>query len=155
MKALFPCIVSILLCVGACAPRHNDYSRFESLPEAGWAYGDSIAFSPVGLDSVAQRSLSVALRHDNDYPYRNLWLEVTYGTPPAMQRDTVSIELADAYGRWHGNGLGPSYQMATDIAPAITLSDSSRISIRHIMRIDTLRGIRQIGIAIGPTSSPL
>ena len=101
-------------------------------------------------ESVALRSLGIALRHDNDYPYRNLWLEVTYGTPPAMHRDTVSIELADIYGRWHGNGLGPSYQMAATVDPAVTLSDSSRISIRHIMRVDTLRGIRQIGISVGP-----
>lgn len=120
------------------------------MPEAGWAYGDTLVFAPEGLDSVALRTLSVALRHDNDYPYRNLWLEVTYGTPPLFYRDTVDIELADIYGRWHGKGLGPSYQTSTTIGKAVNLSDSSRVFIRHIMRVDTLHGIRQIGISIEP-----
>lgn len=141
-------IILTILCLGACAPKHNDYSRFENIDSRGWAYGDTITISPLGLDSVAQRQLALAIRHNNRYEFRNLWLEVTYGNGSHMLRDTFNLDLADIYGRWHGKGLGPSYQYEITIAPRTNLSDSSRVYIRHVMRVDTLRGIEQIGITV-------
>ena len=92
--------------------------------------------------------LVVAVRHNNAYSYRNLWLEVTFGNPPRMYRDTVNIELADSYGRWHGNGLGPSYQISVPVVRSVNLNDSSRVFIRHIMRVDTIPGITSVGLTV-------
>lgn len=64
--------------------------------------------------------------------------------------DTLNIELADVYGRWHGTGFGPSYQYETPVGVPLPLGDTSRISVRHIMRVDTLVGVEQIGITIAP-----
>lgn len=144
----FLTIILTTLCLGACAPKHNDYSRFENIDTRGWAYGDTITIRPQGLDSVAPRQLSLAIRHNNRYEFRNLWLEVTYGDRRHMLRDTFNLDLADIYGRWHGKGLGPSYQYELTIAPRTNISDSSIVYIRHVMRVDTLKGIEQVGITV-------
>lgn len=147
MKVFF-CLVFSIFVLGACSARHDSFSRFESIPDSGWPYGDTISFIPAGLDSASSENVSVAVRHSNDYPYRNLWLEVTYGNAPEFRRDTVDIQLADAYGRWHGNGLGPSYQISVPVASRVNLNDSSRVFIRHIMRVDTIIGITSVGLTV-------
>ena len=46
----------------------------------------------------------------------------------------------------------PGHYQFTDtlLGRPLTLADSSRISVRHIMRVDTLRGISQVGISVEP-----
>ena len=124
------------------------YSDFASLPEDGWRYGDSIVF----VTPEAEGELRVAVRHSIKYPYRNIWLEVSRKGPdsvaPAIVRDTVELELADPFGLWKGTGVGPTRQMETVVAPSVRVDSGSTISIRHIMRLDTLPAIEQTGIFI-------
>lgn len=139
-----------LAALTACSDKHSSVAEFQSIDPAGWAYGTSLHFSPTGLDTIKQRSLLLTVRHSNAYPYQNIWIEVTTQTLRDKRVDTLNIELADVYGRWHGTGFGPSYQFETPVAKPIALGDTSNISVRHIMRVDTLAGIEQIGITVTP-----
>ncbi len=139
-------ILSILLCLGACAPGHNDYSLFTNLSNEGWSYGDTISFIPDSAVLNAPGTLSVALRHDNSYRYSNLWLEITSTDNEVPRRDTVNIVMADKYGRWKGSGLGTAYQIEQSIPGKIMLKAGVPVKIRHVMRVDTLHGIELIGI---------
>ena len=151
----FPLVLILLiLCLGACNPGHNEFNNFEDLPaDEGWAYGDTIFFVTDTLESVpATGTLEVAVRHNNTYLYRNLWLEISYPGPDSVtRRDTVNLELADVYGRWHGHGFGASYQFAAPIGHPVTLAPGSRVGVSHIMRVDTLTGLEQIGIKFQKT----
>lgn len=142
-------IAMLVLLMGAgCSDRHSRYSDFVRIDSEGWAYGDTVKVRPTRLDSVDMRRLAVAVRHDNDYPYRNLWLEVSYHTGHSTVRDTIELMLADIYGRWLGRGFGPSYQLSQPLQARFRIPDSTEISLRHIMRCDTLRGIEQVGIEV-------
>lgn len=135
--------------MAGCSGRHSSFSSFTDTDIHGWAYGDTLTFFPTGLDSADTRTLDAAIRHSGDYMYRNLWLEMSYrGSDSILRRDTVELELADVYGRWLGSGFGPSYQMQVQVGLAANLADSTPIHIRHIMRVDTLRGIQQVGIEL-------
>lgn len=148
MKRLLPLII-IVLTVTACSVTPGDYSRFTNLPESGWVYGDTIRFTPDSIDPASSKSLSVAIRHNNDYEYSNLWLEVTYLTADSLtRRDTMSMELADVYGHWLGKGMGSSYQVEASVPGRVNLAQGSDVEIRHVMRVDTLRGIEQIGVTL-------
>ncbi len=123
------------------------YSDFASLPDEGWRYGDTVTF----ITPEAEGELRVAVRHSIKYPYRNIWLEVSRrGTDSAAIPvcDTVELELADPFGLWKGTGVGPTRQMETVVAPSVKVDSGSTISIRHIMRLDTLPAIEQTGIFI-------
>lgn len=141
----------MLLALSACSDKHSSIGHFIPLDPEGWAYGDTVSFKVEGLDSLPPqqtRRLKIGVKHDNDYAYRNLILEVTYSDGHRTHRDTVDMPLADKYGAWHGSGIGPFYQAETVVSQNAPIPDSSTVTVRHIMRLDTVAGIQQIGIII-------
>lgn len=134
--------------LSGCSAAH-DYSDYRQLPDAGWAYNDTAIFVPA-VSPAATGDLMVGLRHSADYPYRNLWLEVTYITSPdsVLHRDTLDVELADRFGLWLSRGVGASRQIAVPVRRAVNIDSGRAVTVRHIMRLDTLPKIEQIGVFI-------
>ncbi|TFU93774.1 gliding motility lipoprotein GldH [Barnesiella sp. WM24] len=145
----FKILISLIsLCLGACVPGQNDFCEFRQLPEDGWPYGDTLRFSPVFADSTSTAIPVIAIRHNNAYAYSNLWLELSRMSPDSsvMILDTINVRLADIYGRWQGHGFGASYQHADTLFTATPVRSGESVAVRHIMRVDTLRDIEQLGI---------
>lgn len=141
--------LSSLLC--GCQPGTEGYSAYSTLPTEGWRYGDTVRLIIRVPDSIASGTLSVAVRHNNDYPYSEAMLEVTYpGGGDRVHRDTVAFPLSNSYGRWTGHGFGASYQMEVPLRHSVRLPDSATVMVRHVMRADTLRGIEQVGVFFNP-----
>ncbi len=146
-------IAALWVAVASCGRGERDYSRWENLPVEGWAYGDTVSLVPIdstlpGNDSLVHRPLRLGLAHSNDYPYSNLWLEVTYTGESYMYRDTVNVTLADVYGRWLGSGFGANYQHEVMLNPRADIDLTRPVTVRHIMRVDTLRGLDRIGASV-------
>ena len=140
--------IATAVLAGCTASGHSDFS---SLGPDGWAYGDTLRFFGSDADSVAlDGSLAVAVRHTNGYPYSNLWLEITLPEADTVRVDTVDIRLADTFGRWYGTGIGVSYQRVDTIYPSITIAAGAPVTVRHIMRVDTVTDIEQVGLIITP-----
>jgi gliding motility-associated lipoprotein GldH len=147
MHKLITISLFITLCLGACVPGHNDYSEFTNISADGWPYNQPLTFIPVVADSVCTGTMTITIRHGNAYPYRNIWLEICHqGESGAIAHDTINMELADIYGRWHGSGLGTDFQYTDTLGHSFRLYRDSHIRIRHIMRNDTLPSIEQVGI---------
>lgn len=145
--ALIFALTSAMIAGNGCSS--GEFSRFAELPESGWAYGDSILISTAGTAGERQSELTVALRHNDKFPYRNLWIEISHPKADGKtHRDSINIELADIYGRWLGKGFGASYQCQATLPHKVNIPDSETVKIRHIMRVDTIRGIEQIGITL-------
>lgn len=132
----------------SCVTSPNDYSAYVDMPKSGWEYVDTIKFIPQSSDSVYVASMSVGVRHNNNYPYSNLWMEVTHRTHDAVIRDTVELTLANVYGRWEGSGFGPLYQLSDTVVKSRRFVKGDTVMVRHIMRVDTLPDVEQIGITI-------
>ncbi len=146
LKSALYILITSLLCLGACVPGHNDYSQFENISSKGWCYNDTLTFIPATNDSTATGVLTLALRHNNNYIYRNLWVEVSYHNDSVTVADTLNIEFADIYGRWHGKGLASRFQIEDTVSTSFHMVKGSPVKVRHIMRTDTLNGIEQVGI---------
>ena len=139
----------MIMAAVSCDGRIDRYSEFMQLPDDGWAYGDTIDFLARGNKLTDAGTMSVAIRHNEKFLYRNLWLELSYKDSIGNSHiDSVNIELADAYGRWNGSGIGEAYQCAVQVSRSVIVSDSTMVRIRHIMRLDTIKGIEQIGVTI-------
>lgn len=147
---VFPFMLLCLMAasVTSCSDHHSGFSRFANIDERGWVYGDSVFIVTSGLDSTLTRDLEIAVRHNNDYAYRNIWLEISYRNGHHTIIDSVELMLADEYGRWFGKGFGPSYQMSKRLSHHFPIADSTKIAVRHIMRVDTLEGIEQVGLTV-------
>lgn len=150
-------IAIIAMAVAACVS-DGERADFRQLPDDGWCYGDTVGFanfiavdSTVAPQSAGRGALTFALRHTNDYPYSNLWVEISYRDDNGVeQRDTVRLELCDVYGRWYGKGIGDYYQMASEVATKGLIPAGATVSVRHIMRVDTLKGIQSVGLLYKP-----
>ncbi len=137
-------------CIGCGQP--EEHGCFAAVDAQGWRYGDTLhlSFEPSGEDSIAEGRLAVVVRHSAAYAYSNIWLEVSYPPADSMKADTFNIRLADNYGNWFGKGLGLSYQLTDSTKRNLSLKTPSELSVRHIMRVDRLSDIEQIGLLLLP-----
>lgn len=144
---IFGAIVCVLY--GCSAPSGDTGGTYVAISPSGWAYGDTVAFDGVQADSASAGRLAVMVRHTSSYPYANLWLEITVpcadGDSTVYLVDTVNVALADVYGRWLGRGSGVSRFMVDTLHRHYARIDTS-ITLRHIMRVDTLPGLEQLGV---------
>lgn len=135
----------------------NERAAYTMIPREGWLYGDTLKFAGIAPDTatiLTGGSLTVALRHENTYPYRNIWLEVNYiSADDKRHSDTIEVELCDVYGRWFGKGVGSLFQASAEVCDDVALRPGSSVGVRHIMRVDTLRGIERVGIHYLPRQS--
>ena len=140
-------IIATMLVVAGCSRNRQETSSYINLPDKLWAYGDTLAFPIVVPDSVADGNLIVALDHSDSYKYKNLWIEISYidGAHGYEQRDSLEIFFSDESGAWLGKGIASNYQLET-VPVQITLDTRRPITIRHIMRTDTLRDINRVGV---------
>lgn len=146
MRKVIPLISVVLLVSTLSCSQRSETGEFHAVDPRGWAYGDTVGFAVTSRDSVATGSIAIVIRHTNAYAYRNIWLELSYRAADSLPPDTFNIELADAYGRWHGKGLGLSYQHVDTLLRDVCVNGSMSIGIRHIMRADLLEGIEQLGV---------
>lgn len=142
-------LIAFALTLCSCSER-NEFAAYHTFGGEGWAYGDTIKYVATLADQKASGTLNVEVRHDNEYLFQNLWVEVTYESDCRLKRDTVNIVMSDKFGHWTGSGFGSRYQVGAEVRGGVTLSDSSVVCIRHIMRVDTLRHIEEIGISFHP-----
>ena len=156
MRHLIHIIIAIAALGAAfasCGNSGRSYSNWSHLDPHGWAYGDTLSLIPVDStlpdnDSTLRAPLRLGVTHSATYPYSNLWLEVTYRSDRYVYRDTVNLELADIYGRWLGKGFGTALQHEITLTPHADIDVRQPVSVRHIMRVDTLRGIEMIGVSV-------
>lgn len=144
----------------ACSPKSDDPGVFVDIPVEGWGYGSSIDFAlgadtdfvrpgrPAPDSAALNSELALTIRHSDAYAYSNIWLELSYPCGDTTLRDTLDIRLADMHGKWFGNGIGPSYQFCDTITTRGRINDKPKVSLRHIMRVDTLHDVEQIGLKI-------
>ena len=95
----------------------------------------------------------LVVRHNEVYPYQNMWLFCTFGiddTLPPMLTDTIEFFLADDRGRWLGNGGLQHIEMPVLFEQCYQIPDTGqyRFTIQHGMRDELLRGISDVGVIV-------
>lgn len=148
------CAAMALASIAACSPADPERGCFKSVGAHGWSYLDTVALMPdTAAADTAPRPCDIAVdvRHTAGYAYSNIWVELTY-TPLGQdtRRDTADMRLADPMGRWLGKGLGVGHQKVDTLVRNIILDRGMPVTLRHVMRADTLAGIEQAGIIISP-----
>lgn len=132
----------------ACSTK-AEHGSFAAVDAGGWNYGDSLYLTiDAPEDSVIEGNLAIVVRHSASYDYSNLWIEVSYPSAENLSPDTFNIRLSDSFGNWYGKGLGLSFQHTDTVGRKLKLTAPATLSVRHIMRVDRLEDIEQIGLYI-------
>ena len=149
MIRLWPVAVAMALFTACVDYICNDYSEYRRVPPEGWRYADSVKLTPLHDDSLCRGRFVVGVTHNDSYRFTELCMEVTYADTAAMRRDTVRMEVVDRFGTWRGRGIGSAFQLTDTLAPVVHPSGSV-VSVRQIMREDTLGGINKVGLFFVP-----
>jgi len=149
-KLLLP--LSALLYACSCSYNPNSYSCFSDIdPIDGWQYGRTFVYIPEIADSITRGQLALLVRHTNDYPYSNLWIELSSQQPAdsghiTMLRDTFCITLADVYGNWQGRGQGTTLEKIDTLYFDYHLINGAPLRLRHVMRPERITAIEKVGL---------
>ncbi len=137
---------------GCSRPSQREYSQFVTLDTQGWVYNDTVRIIADMPDSTATGPLLIHTCHDDDYVYANLWVEVTYhgsDSTRTLCRDTLNLPMANKYGQWLGKGFGTTFQTTDTVVADYIMHRGDTVILRHVMRVDTLGHISQIGLSLG------
>ncbi len=122
-----------------------------SIDENGWYKNDFARFDLMIDDSNSTYNYYLNLRHTVDYRYSNLYVFMKTTYPNGnISRDTIEFVLADKSGKWYGNGWGNIKDNSILLVEGIKfpLIGPYTFQIQQAMRVDTLKGISNIGIRI-------
>ncbi|GHT07927.1 gliding motility lipoprotein GldH [Bacteroidia bacterium] len=140
-----PAFISLIAC------SHKEvFFEFHSVKNAHWDREDAAVFE-VNIENNANRyDISLEVRNDDDYSFRNIWLFVDLKTPEGSVRtDTINADLADIFGKWYGKGLS-LHTLSIPYEAGIRFPNPGiyTYTIRQGMRENPLKGISDIGLKV-------
>lgn len=152
MKAYFLVLVLVGSCIAGCK-QVALYERLQNIPKAAWSEDKVPSFSFEITDTITAYNVFVVIRHTNQYPYRNIWLNVGLQQPGDTARHQhFELQLA-ATDKWLGTGMDDIYEhRARLFNQPVHFSKSGTVifTMQHIMRQNPLPGIMQAGIRVEP-----
>lgn len=129
----------------------------------GWYRHDSLNFSLPPAEGDTIRSFEIEVRINRRYAYQDLWLVVEQhpaktairGSRPTSTSDThpdtLRLKLTDADGNFLGQGRDLlTYAQALTHPIRLSTTDTTRITITHIMDDATIQGVSDVGIHCKP-----
>lgn len=150
---VLPAILTLMVCLGACAPKHSSYSTFKTIPAEGWNKTLVLEFTPAFADSAKLYDVSLAIRHTNNYEFSNLNLVVDIiGNNGNITRKTVDFKVADNYGNWLGSGFGALYQCSNVIATGVSPDQMKSIVVWQAMGSHkVVHNVADVGVTVSPS----
>ena len=144
-------LVVLLVWIAGCGPEPIYAESHAIDPAAGWEAVDVQEFEFEVLDTLTPNDFFLDIRHNQDYPFSNLYLFVDYSFPNGRsRRDTVLCEFADERGKWLGTGSGPlvDHRIGFQRHASFPLKGTYKLSVGHAMRLDPLPGIADVGFRL-------
>jgi gliding motility-associated lipoprotein GldH len=116
-----------------------------------WKIADIPVFSFPVHDTLSSNNIFFTIRTGAAYPYRNIYLFVTTGSPDGKSiTDTLNYDLADEKGNWLGKGFGDIHELRLPYKTNVyfPVSGTYTIRIQHGMRIEDLAGVYDLGLRV-------
>jgi|TARA_A100001011_G_scaffold120230_2_gene126842 gliding motility-associated lipoprotein GldH len=158
MKSIIIIVLSVL--ISGCDS--SSKLIFNELPNEGWPQDHWEAFTHKNYLLNDEVSLSWILRHDNEYPYANIFFIAELTTPKGeTQFDTLNYKLAKADGIWLGSGMY-LYELRLSYMERFLFEESGNYLFRlrpavrpndSIFADSILVGLHQIGLEIRTLSN--
>lgn len=125
------------------------FEKYEKLPEENWNRYKAIEFNTHIPDSGLY-NVTLSIRHTTDFEMANLWCFISTRSNAAQQlKDTVNIKIAEPDGRWLGKGGSiKTIEQSIRRNPVSLPRGNVRFRIEQGMRIEDMKGIKNVGIRI-------
>lgn len=138
------------LVLSSCSGGH-DYAESFSPEKGCWEMADSVMLSIDIEDTTQQWNLVFPLEFNEDYPYSNLYVQLTTRTPKGESgKSTFRFTLMDEMGNWYGTESGANTLFSGSVGPGVKFQEKGKYTfvLKHFMRDDQLCGVLEAGIAL-------
>tara|TARA_B110000438_G_C15639118_1_gene574460 strand:+ start:255 stop:728 length:474 start_codon:yes stop_codon:yes gene_type:complete len=152
MKACPIFCFSVALLFFSCKEKNVHFLAYKEIPNSSWEQKDSIDFEFEINDSLIAYDLFLELRTTTSYNWSNVFIFSDLKFPnQKTRRDTFEFELADKYGKWHGNKTGTTVENSLKLYNKkvnFPLIGNYHFTIHQAMRELSLKGIMDVGVKI-------
>ena len=150
-------IVIVLFIIIACDSKRV-FDSYVTLPNQTWNSEQPVDFSFTVKDTIHTSNLFINIRNNSEYAFSNLFLITSLVFPDGKKVvDTLEYEMADATGKFLGNGFAENREHKLFYKEQVVFPNSGtyKISISQAMRkngeidgIQQLKGITEVGFRI-------
>lgn len=152
MKGFFKIALFLfaIVSLNAC-DRNVVFEKNVELPENRWEQKNAVKFTVEIQDTINPHNLYINLRNAAGYQFSNIFLFFTTSAPSGkMERDTIELTLADANGKWLGDGMGDIWDNRELFKKNFKFPQAGTYTfqLEQAMRIDPLPQIMDAGIRI-------
>lgn len=148
---LFLLGLTICLFLFSACESPSTYEENIGLNQEGWFYNDTISFKANIEETDPKYNVFVNVRHSNEYPNSNLWIKILTTLPDGTkQLSPVNIPMADASGKWYGQGFGSVLSNEIQIQQNAVFSQKGTYEFQLIqdMRINPVKELIDVGLKI-------
>ncbi len=127
------------------------FEKNVKLPENRWYQDKEVKLEAEIDDTISAHSIFINVRNAGGYQFSNLFVFLTTHTPSGKaERDTVELTLADASGKWLGDGLGDIWDNRLPFKRNFRFPEKGvyTFTLEQAMRVDPLPQIMDVGIRI-------
>lgn len=144
-------VISLFLAIWSCS-NNSIYDQYLPLAKNQW-HLDSIANFDIEVDDTAAvYMVYLKMRHNQNYPYRNIWFFRTIKSKRGIEyTDTINYVIADESGKWLGKGIGELKHVIMPFkTEALQLKRSGKYTfeVQHGMKDSLLPGVTEIGLEV-------
>ena len=143
-------LLILIFSVGACDSKRF-FEENQTIENGVWNVRNKVAFRVDITDSFARYDIYLNVRNDGTYPYSNLYLFIHTELPGGKTAtDTVECQLADPDGKWRGSGIGNMKFNRYLFQKGMIFPEKGLyiFEIEQAMRVNELKGVRDIGIRL-------
>jgi gliding motility-associated lipoprotein GldH len=147
---VFISLFSILIFFTSC-DRNRVFEEYKTIPENLWYINNKVTFDVNISDTVSVDNLYINIRNSGSYSYSNLFVFLTTYLPDnTASKDTLECTLADASGKWLGNGLGDIWDNKILFKRNFRFPHTGKYRFEMVqgMRINPLPLIADVGLRI-------
>jgi len=147
---VYPVISLLLISFYSCDP-NRIFDEYKDIKNSVWKQTDNIKFNVIIEDTLTPHNFFINVRNTCNYRFSNLYIFLNTEYPNGkISRDTINCLLADDDGKWLGKGLGDIKDNQYLLKKGVRFHQKGTYSfgLEQAMRIDTLQGIKSMGIRI-------
>ncbi|MCK9421871.1 MAG: gliding motility lipoprotein GldH [Bacteroidales bacterium] len=142
--------ILFMVILAACDPKRV-FDENKIVENGNWNVNNKLRFNVPVEDIISHYNFYLYVRNAVEYPFSNLFIFITTTFPDGrMARDTVELTLAGYDGRWLGSGMGNVKYNKFLFQKGVQFKQKGnyRFEFEQAMRINEIKGIRDIGLRI-------
>lgn len=146
---MYKIIVTCCIIAFASCTTLDVFEKNQNFPSQSWKSTDTLHFDFEVADTISNYNFYFVLRHQEKYPFNNIWLEIDVKDPDTTIVIKREFTLADNY-KWLGTTVDDitDHRMIFNAQPIRLKKGLYSFNLKQIMRVDPLPHIISAGVRV-------